>query len=141
MHAVLSDCKKDGRMMVNRRLDPKRVLVVDDDRDMVKGLELYLTLEGWQVSCAFNGDDAIRELADNDHAAIILDVLMPQLGGDQVCMHVRDQMGDSETPLIVLSAVNDPKSRKRMLDLGANAYLTKPCDFERVCETVSRYVA
>lgn len=120
---------------------PRRVLVVDDDEDMVRGLELYLKLEGLDVSCALGGATALKELEESPPSAVILDILMPDLDGLQVCRYVRDVLGYEDTPVIVLSAVSDSRCRQELLEAGANEYLTKPCDFARVFDTVLRYVA
>ena len=114
---------------------------MDDDRDLVRGLELYLRLEGFEVSCAFGGMGALEEMRVNNPSAIILDILMPDINGADVCRHIRDKLGDSTTAVIVLSALSDDKARQDLMAAGANAYLTKPCDFKRITKAVNQYTS
>lgn len=121
----------DSRML-------KHVLVVDDDRDMVRGLELYLKLGGVEVSCAYGGESALREIKAGNPSAVILDVMMPDIDGIEVCRRIRGEMGDAKTPVIILTALSDSRIKKKAMEAGASEYLTKPCDFERVYRTVEQ---
>ena len=125
-------------MSVNGR---KHVLVVDDDRDLVKGLELYLSLEGFDVVCAYGGAGAIQEMSASQPSAVILDIRMPDIDGVDVCRYIRDDMGDQDTPLIILTAICDSETRRELFEAGANEYVTKPCDFGRLCSTVEQLTA
>lgn len=125
-------------MSVNGR---KHILVVDDDRDLVRGLELYLRLEGFDVSCAYGGAGAIEEMSVSNPSAVILDIMMPDIDGVDVCHHIRDDMGDRDTPLIILTALCDSETRRESFDAGADEYVTKPCDFGRLCSTVEQLTA
>lgn len=119
----------------------KHVLVVDDDHDLVKGLELYLRLEGFDVSCAYGGAGAIEEMSTGNPSVVILDIMMPDIDGVDVCRYIRDEMGDRDTPLIILTALCDSKTRRELFEAGANEYVTKPCDFGRLCGTVEQLTA
>ena len=121
--------------------ETKRVLLVDDDRDMVRGLELYLRMAGYEVSCAFGGIGAIEEITISSPSAVILDIVMPDIDGVDVCRHIRQKMKDTKTPVIALTAVGDPTVRRESLAAGFNEYITKPCDFKRVCQAVEFHTA
>lgn len=121
-------------------LEPKRVLVVDDDRDFVKTLEVYLKYAGYEVSCAYGGIGALEELRITNPTAVILDVMMPDIDGRRVVRYIREKMGD-HTPVIVLSALSDPNSRMDLLMEGANEFLTKPCEPERIFAAVEHVTA
>jgi len=121
--------------------ETERVLLVDDDRDMVRGLELYLRMAGYEVSCAFGGIGAIEEITVSRPSAVILDILMPDIDGVAVCRHIRQKLKDTKTPVIALTAVGDPKVRRESLAAGFNEYITKPCDFKRVCQAVQFHTA
>lgn len=121
--------------------ETERVLLVDDDRDMVRGLELYLRMAGYEVSCAFCGMGAIEEITVSSPSAVILDILMPDIDGVAVCRHIRQKLKDTKTPVIALTAVGDPKVRRESLAAGFNEYITKPCDFKRVCQAVQFHTA
>jgi two-component system sensor histidine kinase ChiS len=93
-------------------------------------------MAGYQVSCAFGGIGAIEEITVSSPSAVVLDILMPDVGGVDVCRHIRQKLKDTQTPVIALTAVNDPEVRRESLAAGINEYITKPCDFKRVCQAV-----
>ncbi len=120
-------------------LEPKRVLVVDDDRDFVQTLELYLRYAGYEVSCAYGGIGALEELRITNPSAVILDVMMPDIDGRKIVRYIREKMKDYDTAVIVLSALSDQNSRMDLLMEGANEFLTKPCDPQRISATVEQF--
>jgi DNA-binding response OmpR family regulator len=126
---------------MNNAAESKRVLVVDDDRDFVKTLELYLKYAGYEVSCAYGGIGALEELRITNPSAIILDVLMPDIDGRSIVRFIREKMGDKDTAVIVLTALSDSNARMDLMIDGANAFLTKPCDPERISRTVERFTS
>jgi DNA-binding response OmpR family regulator len=128
-----------GRML--NETEPKRVLVVDDDRDFVQALERYLKVAGYEVSCAYGGMGALEEIRVGNPNAVILDVMMPDIDGRQVVRHIREKMGDRETAVIVLSALTDRNSRTNLMIDGANDYLTKPCDPARISKSVDHFTS
>jgi DNA-binding response OmpR family regulator len=121
--------------------EPKRVLVVDDDHDFVQALERYLKVAGYEVSCAYGGMGALEEIRLGNPAAIILDVMMPDIDGRQIVRHIREKMGDKKTAVIVLSALTDRSSRTNLMIDGANDYLTKPCDPARISKSVEHFTS
>jgi two-component system, OmpR family, response regulator CpxR len=106
--------------MLERR---PRVLVVDDDREMCAMLEEYLAKEQFDVELAHNGDTALQVVAERRPDIMLLDVSMPSLGGFEVLRKVR---GESELPVLMLTARDDHGDRIHGLELGADDYLTKP---------------
>lgn len=116
--------------------EQKRVLVVDDDHDFVRTLELYLRYAGYDVSCAYGGLGALEEMRVVNPHAIILDVLMPDIDGRKVVRHIREKLMDHDTAVIVVTALSDQNSRIELMTGGANEFLTKPCDPEEVCRAV-----
>lgn len=125
---------------MHNELEPKRVLVVDDDRDFVKGLELYLRYAGYEVTCAYGGIGALEELRITSPDAVILDVMMPDIDGRKVVRYIREKMKDYDTAVIVLSALSDQGSRMDLLMEGANEYLSKPCDPQRISSAVEHCI-
>lgn len=119
----------------------KHVLVVDDDPDMVKSLSIYLRLSGHSVRCAYGGLHALEQIEEDSPAAILLDIMMPDMNGYEVCRHLRQQIGDSETPVIMLTALCGDAARTEALDAGANEFLTKPRDFHDILVTVEQYTS
>lgn len=117
------------------------VLVVDDDPDMVKSLEIYLRLSGYDVRCAYGGRHALEQIEEASPSAILLDIMMPDLNGYEVCRHLRECIGDRETPVIMLTALCGEAARSEALDAGANEFLTKPRDFHEILATVEQYTS
>ncbi len=121
--------------------DTKRVLLVDDDSDFVRILELYLKLSGLDVSCAFCGMGALEELRVAPPSAVILDLVMPDIDGVEVCRFIREKLGDSKMPVIAVTALSDTKSRRDILQAGADEFFTKPCDFELILKAVAEHTS
>jgi two-component system response regulator MprA len=108
-----------------------RILVVDDERAVRESLRRALELEGYNVDLAGDGRDALDRLeADPDPDAVILDVLMPVLGGLEVCTRLR--RSGSRLPVLMLTARAEVESRVAGLDAGADDYVTKPFALEEL---------
>ncbi|MEA2464471.1 MAG: two-component system, OmpR family, response regulator MprA [Acidobacteriota bacterium] len=107
-----------------------RVLVVDDEPAVRESLERVLRHDGFEVDVAADGREAIRRLAVVRPDAVLLDVLMPQLDGLEVCRRMRDT-GD-RTPVLMLTARDAVPDRVRGLDAGADDYLVKPFALEEL---------
>ena len=99
------------------------VLLIDDDPDLSIMLRTLLRGKDFQIKAVFSGDEGI-ELCRNEHPdVVILDLLMPEMDGWEVCEQIREF---SEVPILVLSALGSPASVARALDAGADDYLIKP---------------
>ncbi len=103
--------------------DRRRILVVDDEERMVRFIRLNLEHDGFQVSEAFNGKQAVQRLRDVNPDMILLDVMMPDLDGFEVLEMVREI---SNVPVIMLTAKGEEDDRVRGLEKGADDYVTKP---------------
>jgi two-component system response regulator MprA len=101
-----------------------RVLVVDDDADVREAVETALELEGHHVATAVDGLSALKRLAQSEFDAVVLDVLMPNLDGFEVCRRLR--VAGNRTPILILTARDSEEDTIRGLDLGADDYLVKP---------------
>lgn len=99
------------------------ILVVDDDRDIALAIKKLLEIEGYDVSIAFNGLEAIREIEKSAFQLIILDIMMPQLDGLSTLMKIRDS---KNIPVILLSAKSEDSDKILGLSIGADDYVTKP---------------
>ena len=104
-------------------LERRRILVVDDEERMVRFIRMNLEHDGFQVSEAFNGKQAIQKMRDVTPDLILLDVMMPDLDGFEVLETVREF---SNVPVIMLTAKGDEDDRVRGLEGGADDYITKP---------------
>ena len=100
-----------------------RILVVDDEPQIVRGLKIILRTAGYSVEAASTKSEALAALAARPPAALVLDLVLPDGQGVEVCEEVRRW---SRLPILVLSAVGDEREKVRALDAGADDYVTKP---------------
>jgi len=101
----------------------RKVLVVDDEKLIVKGIRFSLEQDGMEVACAYDGEEALQLVKENDFDIILLDVMLPKLSGFEVCQQIRDF---SNVPIIMLTAKTDDMDKILGLDYGADDYMTKP---------------
>jgi len=101
----------------------KRILVVDDEKLIVKGLRFSLLQDGYEVDCAYDGEEALNLVKANEYDLILLDVMLPKYDGFEVCQHVREF---SDIPIIMLTAKGDDMDKILGLEYGADDYITKP---------------
>ena len=101
----------------------QKVLVVDDDINIVKLIKLYLEKEGYAVVTAHNGRDAIELFKHENPSIMILDIMMPEMDGNQVCREIRKT---SDVPIIMLTAKGETFDKVLSLELGADDYMVKP---------------
>ena len=100
-----------------------KILVVDDEKLLVKGMKFNLENEGYEVECAYDGAAAVEAARTCRFDLIILDVMMPQLDGLEACMRIREF---SNVPIIMLTAKSDDADKLMGFESGADDYLTKP---------------
>ena len=101
----------------------KRVLVVDDEKLIVKGIRFSLEQDGMEVDCAYDGEEALQYVQNNKYDMILLDILLPKLTGFEVCQQIREF---SNVPIIMLTAKGDDMDKILGLEYGADDYITKP---------------
>jgi DNA-binding response OmpR family regulator len=101
-----------------------RVFLIDDDLEFTGLLSEYLSEEGFEVETSDDGAKAISKIADSGVDIIVLDVMMPRMNGIDVLQHIR---GNSDIPVLMLTARGDEMDRIAGLDLGADDYVSKPC--------------
>ena len=101
----------------------KKVLVVDDEKLIVKGIRFSLEQDGMEVDCAYDGEEALAKIKENTYDIVLLDWMLPKLDGTQVCQQVREF---SDIPIIMLTAKSDDMDKILGLEYGADDYMTKP---------------
>ena len=106
-----------------------RILVVDDEKLLVKGMKFNLENEGYEVDCAYDGAAAVELARNGRFDLIILDVMMPELDGLEACMRIREF---SNVPIIMLTAKSEDADKLMGFESGADDYLTKPFAFEEL---------
>ncbi len=100
-----------------------RILVVDDERLIVKGIKFSLEQDGMTVDVAFDGEEALRLAKMYEYNLVVLDVMLPKIDGLQVCQQIR---GFSQVPVIMVTAKGDDMDKIMGLEYGADDYITKP---------------
>ncbi|MCR5587080.1 MAG: response regulator transcription factor [Lachnospiraceae bacterium] len=100
-----------------------KVLVVDDEKLIVKGIVYSLKKDDMDVDTAYDGKEALEKIKENDYDIILLDLMLPELNGFEVCQAVREF---SEVPIIMLTAKGDDMNKILGLEYGADDYITKP---------------
>ena len=107
-----------------------RVLLAEDEKSLRDGIKLNLELEGYEVEVAENGTEALKKFGNQRFNLVILDVMMPEINGLEVCEKIR--LTDNETPILFLTAKDTGKDKIAGLKLGADDYLTKPFNLEEL---------
>ncbi|MDQ1710090.1 MAG: hypothetical protein QOG49_1475, partial [Frankiaceae bacterium] len=105
-----------------------RILVVDDDPDIARFIEINLRLEGYEVGTAFDGADALTQIGDLQPDLVLLDVMMPRVDGVEVCRRLRADPSTAHLPVIMLTAKSLSADKVVGLTAGADDYLIKPFD-------------
>ena len=106
-----------------------RILVCDDERDIVRALKIYLTAAGYEVLEAYNGKEALDAVGENEVDLIVLDVMMPVMDGIEAIMKLRENY---DMPVIFLSAKSEDQDKILGLNIGADDYVTKPFNMVEV---------
>ena len=101
----------------------KKVLVVDDEKLIVKGIRFSLEQDGMEVDCAYDGEEALEYAKKNKYDLILLDVMLPKYTGFEVCQQIREF---SNVPIIMLTAKSEDMDKILGLEYGADDYITKP---------------
>jgi DNA-binding response OmpR family regulator len=101
----------------------KKILVVDDEKLIVKGIRFSLEQDDMEVDCAYDGEEALEMAKATEYHLILLDVMLPKMDGFEVCQQIREF---SDVPIIMLTAKGDDMDKILGLDYGADDYITKP---------------
>lgn len=117
-------------------MERKRILVVDDEIYIVHILEFTLTMEGYEVLTAADGEEAMRRLEQDRPDLVVLDIMMPKLDGYEVLRRIRADEEFRQVPVILLSAKGRPIDRETGLEIGADDYIVKPFSPRRLLEKI-----
>lgn len=103
-----------------------RVMIVEDEPNIVESLSFVFSREGWQVAAALDGETAIERLLSEPPDVLVLDVMLPPLNGFEVLKRLRAEPSLKHLPVLVLTAKGQEKDRHTAMRLGADAFVTKP---------------
>ncbi|HRZ86525.1 MAG TPA: response regulator [bacterium] len=119
-----------------------KILVVDDEVDLVETLKFRLECKGYEVVCAYDGQDGLEKALSERPDLILLDVMLPKHDGYYVCRELRKNTTVARVPIVMLTARSQDADKKTGIDQGADAYVSKPfepkCLMEKVEELLSR---
>ena len=101
----------------------KKVLVVDDEKLIVKGIRFSLEQDGMEVDCAYDGEEALEKAKASNYDMVLLDIMLPKMDGFEVCQAIREF---SDMPIMMLTAKGDDMDKILCLEYGADDYITKP---------------
>ncbi|MBI5967134.1 MAG: response regulator [Deltaproteobacteria bacterium] len=119
---------------------PKKILVVDDDELVLIAIQELLTPLGFSVTTSPSGFDALERMANDRFDLVILDIIMPEMDGFEVCEKLRKIEAYTETPVIILTAKSGEEDRQRGMEAGANLYLPKPISPKRLIALVEEAI-
>ena len=120
-----------------------KVLVCDDEKDIVSAISIYLTSDGYEVIPARNGLEALDIVKHNDVHLVLMDIMMPEMKGYEAAKAIRamnDRPDGKNIPIIAMTANSFAEDVQASLDAGMNAHLSKPIVIEEVIKTILRYV-
>jgi CheY-like chemotaxis protein len=115
----------------------KRILVVDDDEMVLMALDELLKPEGYEIQTVSSGTEALKKLDQDGYDLIMLDVIMPEMDGFNLCKRIRGIEKYKETPVVFLTAKSREEDRERGLEAGANLFLSKPISPDRLLKIVA----
>lgn len=124
----MEQCSQDVRVQPDPSclIEPKKVLIVDDDKDIVMLLSLHMEMAGFEPLSALDGRKALSAAANNRISLVVLDLMLPEFDGWEVCRCLKHNDSTKNIPVIILSALTDESSKARAVQAGADEYMTKP---------------
>jgi len=118
----------------------KKILVVDDEPNIVLSLEFLMSQAGYAVRTAENGDEALRVVAQDRPDLVLLDINLPDISGYEVCQQIRANADWGAIKILMITAKGRAVEREKGLALGADDYITKPFSAQEVVEKVAQYL-
>ena len=119
--------------------EKRRVLIVDDDRDIVTIVSTILGGRGWDIKAAYNGREALEAVTLSKPDIILLDIMMPEMNGIEVLKRIKKI--DTDARIIMITAFGDVESYLDSMELGAYEYINKPFETEELLEMIDRVAA
>ncbi|MCE1246239.1 MAG: response regulator [Firmicutes bacterium] len=113
-----------------------KVLLVDDDKQILSSLRVYLELENYQVETASNGQEAIEKVKRNKPEILVLDVMMPEMDGFEVLEQLKAEEQYADIPVVMLTAKSQDIDVLKGFRMGASSYMTKPFNLNELVENI-----
>jgi DNA-binding response OmpR family regulator len=121
--------------------DRKAVLVVEDDPEINSMVGAYVEISGFEYRSALDGITALKDAHEHPPSAVVLDLMLPDMDGFEVCKRLRKAQETARVPIIILSALSGEAEKQRGRACGADEYLTKPFDPEVLMKTMAKHAA
>ncbi len=118
----------------------KRILIVDDEKDLVELLQLRIEAEGFEVDVAYDGEEALSKAKADIPDLIVLDIMMPKVNGFEVCRTLKKNPATQSVKIIMVTAKTREEDRFWGLEAGADEYITKPFDFVHLLGKIKKSV-
>ena len=115
----------------------KRILIVDDDEMVLMAVNELLKQEGYDVHTASGGVEALKKIDEGDYELLMLDIIMPEMDGFELCKKIRENENYRETPIVFLTAKSQEEDKAKGLEAGANLFLSKPMSPDRLLKVIS----
>lgn len=115
------------------------VLVVEDDAAINELIGEYLKLDGHHYRSALDGDSALREAREQTPNVVVLDVMLPDIDGFEICRRLKSDPRTENVPVVMLSALSDEQSRQAGMQCGASEYITKPFQPDQLLNAIKQY--
>jgi DNA-binding response OmpR family regulator len=121
-------------------MDSKKILIVDDEMDLVETVRFPLEVEGYHVLVSYNGEDALNQARKENPDLILLDLMLPKLDGYEVCRRLKCDDRCKHIPILMLTAKFQEKDKALGMETGVNEYITKPFDIRDLLKKVRGYL-
>ena len=121
-------------------MSPKKILIVDDEVDLVETVRFPLEMKGFNVLVSYNGEDALSQARKEKPDLIILDLMLPKLDGYKVCRLLKFDERYKHIPILMLTAKTQEKDKILGKETGADEYITKPFEMDDLMEKVKKYL-
>ena len=121
-------------------MEKKKILVVDDQVDLVKTIKFTLELEQYEVLVSYNGEDALKQARKENPDLILLDIMLPKLDGYKVCRLLKFDEHYKHIPILMMTAKTQEKDKLLGKETGADEYIIKPFDMNELVEKIKAYL-
>ena len=120
-------------------MDKKRILIVDDEKDIVESVQFKLEFEGFECLVAYDGEEALLKARRENPDLILLDIMLPKMNGYQVCRFLKSEEQHKHIPIIMLTAKAQESDKFWGMETGADDYVTKPFELEKLIQKIQGY--
>ena len=137
---AITNTKNTSSVEQNKRQD--KIVICDDDKDIVRALEIYLSNRDYELLSAYTGREALDYVKKGDVSLVLLDIMMPEMDGLSATKAIRalDREDAGTIPIIAMTANAFDEDEKKCMEAGMNAHLVKPLDIQKMKEAVCRYL-